>query len=197
MESCDEVRSQTAASQEVTLAYVETMSSRMDRVEIDFVDHIRKIETRLDQIVDLVRDVAALKQQYAAQNEAIVELRGAVREQSQRVESSIARVHQRLDELTASVGTSIDTETTKIVERIADSEKNHKELNGKFQMWLNRGIGGWAAFTIVFGAIQFIGIRWLSTLESDRATMVAQVQKLTNRVNDLENRSLQLDSSRR
>ena len=80
----------SATSQDVTLAYVKTMSSRMDRVEIDFVDHIRKIEGRLDQIVDLVRDVAALKQQYAAQSEAIVELRGAVREQSQRVESSSA-----------------------------------------------------------------------------------------------------------
>ena len=184
-----------ATSQEVTLAYVKTMSSRMDRVEIDFVDHIRKIEGRLDQIVDLVRDVAALKQQYAAQNEAIVELRGAVREQSQRVESSIARVHQRLDELTASVSASIDSETTKIVERIADSEKNHKELDSKFQMWLNRGLGGWAAFVLVVGAIQFIGVRWLSAMEADRNALVAQVQKLSNRVADLENRSLQLENT--
>lgn len=182
----------SATSQDVTLAYVKTMSSRMDRVEIDFVDHIRKIEGRLDQIVDLVRDVAALKQQYAAQSEAIVELRGAVREQSQRVESSIARVHQRLDELTASVSASIDSETTKIVERIADSEKNHKELDSKFQMWLNRGLGGWAAFVLVVGAIQFIGVRWLSSMEADRAALVVQVQKLSNRVADLENRSLQL-----
>jgi uncharacterized coiled-coil protein SlyX len=182
----------SATSQDVTLAYVKTMSSRMDRVEIDFVDHIRKIEGRLDQIVDLVRDVAALKQQYAAQSEAIVELRGAVREQSQRVESSIARVHQRLDELAASVSASIDSETTKIVERIADSEKNHKELDSKFQMWLNRGLGGWAAFVLVVGAIQFIGVRWLSSMEADRAALVVQVQKLSNRVADLENRSLQL-----
>lgn len=50
-----------ASSSDLTLAYVRTMSSRMDRIEVDFVDHIRKIETRLDQIVDLVRDVAALK----------------------------------------------------------------------------------------------------------------------------------------
>jgi uncharacterized coiled-coil protein SlyX len=182
----------SATSQDVTLAYVKTMSSRMDRVEIDFVDHIRKIEGRLDQIVDLVRDVAVLKQQYAAQSEAIVELRGAVREQSQRVESSIARVHQRLDELAASVSASIDSETTKIVERIADSEKNHKELDSKFQMWLNRGLGGWAAFVLVVGAIQFIGVRWLSSMEADRAALVVQVQKLSNRVADLENRSLQL-----
>ena len=54
-----------ASSSDLTLTYVRTMSGRMDRIEIDFVDHIRKIETRLDRIVDLVRDVAALKQQYA------------------------------------------------------------------------------------------------------------------------------------
>ena len=189
----NEEYSQIASAQDVTLAYVKTMSSRMDRVEIEFVDQLRKIETRLDQIVDLVRDVAALKQQYTAQSEAIVELRGAVREQSTRVESSIARVHRRLDELTASVSSSIDTETAKIVERIADSEKNHKELDGKFQMWLNRGIGGWAVFVLVVGILQFVGIRWLNTMDADRETLVAQVQKLSNRIADLENRSLQMD----
>ena len=120
-------------------------------------------------------------------------LRGAVREQSTRVESSIARVHRRLDELTASVSSSIDTETAKIVERIADSEKNHKELDGKFQMWLNRGIGGWAVFVLVVGILQFVGIRWLNTMDADRETLVAQVQKLSNRIADLENRSLQMD----
>ena len=185
--------SRIASAQDVMFAYVKTMSSRMDRVETEFVDHLRKIETRLDQIVDLVRDVAALKQQYTAQSEAIVELRGAVREQSTRVESSIARVHQRLDELTASVSSSIDTETAKIVERIAESEKNHKELDGKFQMWLNRGIGGWTVFVLVVGILQFVGIRWLNTMDSDRETLVAQVQKLSNRIADLENRSLQMD----
>ena len=97
-----------ASSSDLTLTYVRTMSGRMDRIEIDFVDHIRKIETRLDQIVDLVRDVAALKQQYAAQSEALAELRGAVREQSIKMENSITRVHQRLDDLTASMNSSID-----------------------------------------------------------------------------------------
>ena len=189
----NEEYSRIASAQNVTFAYVKTMSSRMDRVETEFVDHLRKIETRLDQIVDLVRDVAALKQQYTAQSEAIVELRGAVREQSTRVESSIARVHQRLDELTASVSSSIDTETAKIVERIAESEKNHKELDGKFQMWLNRGIGGWTVFVLVVGILQFVGIRWLNTMDADRETLVAQVQKLSNRIADLENRSLQMD----
>lgn len=189
----NEEYSRIASAQDVTFAYVKTMSSRMDRVETEFVDQLRKIETRLDQIVDLVRDVAALKQQYTAQSEAIVELRGAVREQSTRVESSIARVHQRLDELTASVSSSIDTETAKIVERIADSEKNHKELDGKFQMWLNRGIGGWAVFVLVVGILQFVGIRWLNTMDADRETLIAQVQKLSNRIADLENRSLQMD----
>lgn len=189
----NEEYSRIVSAQDVTFAYVKTMSSRMDRVEIEFVDQLRKIETRLDQIVDLVRDVATLKQQYTAQSEAIVELRGAVREQSTRVENSIARVHQRLDELTASVSSSIDTETAKIVERIADSEKNHKELDGKFQMWLNRGIGGWAVFILVVGILQFVGIRWLNTMDADRETLVAQVQKLSNRIADLENRSLQMD----
>ena len=183
-----------ASSSDLTLAYVRTMSSRMDRIEVDFVDHIRKIETRLDQIVDLVRDVAALKQQYAAQSEALTELRGAVREQSIKMENSITRVHQRLDDLTASMNTSIDTETTKIVERLVDHEKNHKDLDRRFQMWLNRGLGGWMAFVLVIGALQFLGMRWLGTVDAERAALVEKVQKLTSRISDLENRALQSEN---
>ena len=183
-----------ASSSDLTLAYVRTMSGRMDRIEIDFVDHIRKIETRLDQIVDLVRDVAALKQQYAAQSEALAELRGAVREQSIKMENSITRVHQRLDDLTASMNSSIDTETTKIVERLMDHEKNHKDLDRRFQMWLNRGLGGWMAFVLVIGALQFLGMRWLGTVDAERAALVEKVQKLTSRIADLENRALQSES---
>ena len=183
-----------ASSSDLTLTYVRTMSGRMDRIEIDFVDHIRKIETRLDQIVDLVRDVAALKQQYAAQSEALAELRGAVREQSIKMENSIIRVHQRLDDLTASMNSSIDTETTKIVERLMDHEKNHKDLDRRFQMWLNRGLGGWMAFVLVIGALQFLGMRWLGTVDAERAALVEKVQKLTSRIFDLENRALQSES---
>ena len=183
-----------ASSSDLTLTYVRTMSGRMDRIEIDFVDHIRKIETRLDQIVDLVRDVAALKQQYAAQSEALAELRGAVREQSIKMENSITRVHQRLDDLTASMNSSIDTETTKIVERLMDHEKNHKDLDRRFQMWLNRGLGGWMAFVLVIGALQFLGMRWLGTVDAERAALVEKVQKLTSRIADLENRALQNES---
>lgn len=183
-----------ASSSDLTLTYVRTMSGRMDRIEIDFVDHIRKIETRLDQIVDLVRDVAALKQQYAAQSEALAELRGAVREQSIKMENSITRVHQRLDDLTASMNSSIDTETTKIVERLMDHEKNHKDLDRRFQMWLNRGLGGWMAFVLVIGALQFLGMRWLGTVDAERAALVEKVQKLTSRISDLENRALQSES---
>ena len=183
-----------ASSSDLTLTYVRTMSGRMDRIEIDFVDHIRKIETRLDQIVDLVRDVAALKQQYAAQSEALAELRGAVREQSIKMENSIIRVHQRLDDLTASMNSSIYTETTKIVERLMDHEKNHKDLDRRFQMWLNRGLGGWMAFVLVIGALQFLGMRWLGTVDAERAALVEKVQKLTSRIFDLENRALQSES---
>ena len=180
-----------ASSSNLTLAYVRTMSGRMDRIEVDFVDHIRKIETRLDQIVDLVRDVAALKQQYAAHSEVLADLRGAVREQSLKMETSITRVHQRLDDLTTSMNSSIDTETTKIVERIMDHEKNHKDLDRRFQMWLNRGLGGWMAFVLVVGALQFLGMRWLSAVDAEHVALDERVQKLTNRISDLENRALQ------
>jgi phage shock protein A len=181
---------------DVALAYMRTTSSRMDRIETDFVDHIRKIEDRLDQLVDLVRDVATLKQQYTAQNEGITELRGAIREQSIKMESSIARVHQRLDELTSSVSSSIDIETAKIVSKLGDFEKDHRDLDKRFQMWLNRGLGAWVAATIVVGILQYTGMKWIEQLDADKTASQAQIQKLSTRVADLEAQSLrQLEST--
>ena len=105
------------------------------------------------------------------------------------------RLIQRLDDLTASLNSSIDTETSKIAERLGDHEKNHKDLDRRFQMWLNRGLGGWLAFALVIGALQFIGIRWLNAVDAERTALVEKVQRLSSRVADLENRVLQGDGS--
>lgn len=180
---------------DVTLTYIKTVSERIDRAETDFVDNLKRVEQRLDQIVGLMRDVASLQQQYTAQGEALGELRGAFREQTRRMESSITRVHTRLDELTTAMTTNIDLETTKISQKLDGYERSHKELDQNFHTWLNRGLGGWAMFILVVGALQFVGIRWLDNLEGERRVAADRLVKLTSRVADLENRLLQLDGA--
>jgi DNA repair exonuclease SbcCD ATPase subunit len=184
-----------ASISDLTLAYMKTVSTRLDRTETEFVDHLRKVESRLDQLVDLMRDVAALQQQYTLQGEAISELRSTIREQTQRVEGSIARMHQRLDDLNETFTTSIETETGKLNEKLSDQERNHKDLDQRFQMWLNRGLGGWAVMVLILGFLQYAGIRWLDSLDADRTATTERIQKLTSRVSDLENRLLQYEGS--
>lgn len=172
---------------DVALAYMRTTSSRLDKTEGEFVEHLQRVEGRLDQLIDFMRDIAVLQQQYTTQGEALGELRVAVREQSIRLENSVRQVHSRLDDLTTTMTVNIDSETSKIVEKLNEYEVKHKILDHKFHTWLNRGLGGLAAVAVVCAVFQFTGVRWLERLETERVYTAERVTKIQNRVTDLEN----------
>lgn len=186
-----DTRPPPASSSDVALVYMKTMSSRMDRAETEFVDHIHKVDLRLDQVTEVVRDVSVLQQQNTAQSESIAELRLANREQTQRLEGTVGRIHVRIDELDSSVTAAMEAETAKVMEKIGEVSRERKDLDKRFQMWLNRGIGGWVVAVIVVGLMQYVGMKWLDNLQQERDAAAERVQKLTNRVIDLENRYFQ------
>lgn len=184
-----------AASAELAIAYSKTASDRMDRMEIDFVGHMRKVESKLDQLVDLVRDVAALKQQYAEQSNAVRELRTLIRDQSAMAEDSTAKLSKKVEELVGTLKDSIDAESVNLADRISRSEKNHAILDEKFHKWLNRGIGGWIAFVAVIALLQYTGMKWIDGLERHREAMVENDKKLVSQIEALEARQVHLEAA--
>lgn len=75
------------------------LNDRVDKTERDFVGHLQKVEDRLDQLVDLTKTVAVLQQNTVNQTDQINELRVQFRETVQKIDTSISRIHNRLDEL--------------------------------------------------------------------------------------------------
>lgn len=178
---------------DVNAVFLRTMNTRMDRMETEFVDSLRKMDSRLEQVVNLMRDVASLQQQYIAQGETLTELRNSLKDQTVRFESSLTRVHQRLDEVTLTMNTTLDLETTKIVRKLGDYEREQKELSQKFHTWLNRGLGGWAMFTLIIAGLQVAGKTWLDNMDAERVATADKLTKVSSRMAELENRMIVLE----
>lgn len=176
-------------SPEVALAYMETFAKRLDESEVLFSDNLRRIESRMDHLVGLIRDVAALQSQYQSQGDSITEIRASIRDQSDRMEAAMGRLHDRMTELTNTFSSTIDDETKKILEHIDANEVKHNKLDARFQKWLNRGIGGWVAMALVVAGLQYFGIRWLENLDAERSAINARIQEVQVRLLELEYRT--------
>jgi DNA repair exonuclease SbcCD ATPase subunit len=168
----------SAASGDLALAYINSLTSRIERTEDDFVNHIKKIENRLDQLIDLMKAVATLQQQIATHSDVLTELRSSQRDQSARLEQNLVRAHERVDEAIDSISGKVANTTSKFEEKVAALDKNVAESERSLQKWLNRGFGAWAVSVLVLGSVQFFGSRWLDRIDQDRAETQAAIASL-------------------
>lgn len=104
---------------------INTLNSRIERTERDFVGHLQKVEDRLDQIVDLTKTVAALQQTSANQNDQILEIRSQLRENAQKIDNSISRIHTRLDEITSHQRDKLELYAKEIELKLTNVEEKH------------------------------------------------------------------------
>lgn len=156
------------------------LNSRIEKTEHDFVGHLRKVEDRLDQIVDLTKTVAVLQQQTTTQTDNMVELRAQARENQQTVTTSITRIHTRLDEITNSNRDKLDLQTKEIETNIksvaAKATSTHEEL----KQWLNRGWGVWVVAILIFGAVQTGIYRWIDGIEKEKTASIQVLKDLSS-----------------
>lgn len=178
------------------------LHDRIEKTETDFVGHLKKVEDRLDQIVDLTKTVAVLQNQTTQQTDQISEVRAQLRESSSKFDNSISRIHTRLDELTTHQRDKIELASREIdikLESLKSSSLNAIEnikaqsnaTERDFRQWLNRGVGAWVIFVLVVGVAQTGFYRWLDNIEKDRGS-VSQVATAT--ANVVEKHNGQIDT---
>ena len=72
-------------------------------------------------------------------------------------------------------------------------ESRVSALENRLQTWVNRGIGGWAVFTLVIGMLQYMGLQYVNGLQAERQDAHATINKMAARISDLEMRQQALD----
>lgn len=170
---------------------ISTLNSRIEKTEADFISHLQKVEDRLDQIVDLTKTVALLQQQGNQQTDQITEIRSQLRETSGKIDSTITRIHTKLDEITSHQRDKMEL-YTKEMEIKFDALKNQTDSTEReLKQWLNRGLGAWFIIVIVFGVVQTGFYRWIDGIEKDRQAIVKQLndnaQQISKQSQVLEN----------
>lgn len=177
-----EIEAHTLLTQSLNL-----LSDRIQKTESDFISHLKKVEDRLDQIVDLTKSVALLGQQTSQQSDQITELRTSQREHFQKFDASVSRIHTRIEEIQ-------EHHRDKIELIVKETELSGKELASKYdkvtkdlatkvdstekdlRQWLNRGVGAWLVLVLVFGTFNTAIWRWVDTIEKDRTQIVQSIE---------------------
>ena len=157
---------------------INMLSDRIEKNETDFVVHLKKVEDRLDQIVDLTRTVALLQQQASQQNDQITEVRTQLRDYSNKADTSIGRIHTRLDEIKNQQADKIDLNAKELEIKVKAAEAQASNTEKELKQWLNRGWGVWAIASLIFIGMQSMGYRWLDSLEKEKAESAHQMNTL-------------------
>ena len=172
----------------VAIAYIESLTARFENAERHINDDIEQIEKRFHQLVELMKTVSTIQQQVATHQEILSDVRIAVRANLEQLDELMEGFDSKYVNHFALVNRKIadvvgeqTTARKKLDERIGALEEN-------LQKWNNRGIGMWAVFVLVIGLFQYIGMQYISSIETEKEVLQATVVKMTARLSDLEMR---------
>ena len=157
---------------------INTLNSRIEKTEHDFIGHLQKVEDRLDQIVELTKTVAVLQQQSIHQTDQISEIRAQLRDSSSKFDNSITRIHTRLDDIVSHQKDKLELHAKDVEIKIENVKSKTDKTAGELSSWLNRGIGAWAIFVFVIGLTSAGFYRWVDSIEKEKAANVQITKEL-------------------
>lgn len=186
--------------------------NKIDVVEKKLETQVEKIGQKLDQIVDIMRTVAQLQEREARNSEDITELRKSLRDSMDNYTKTIVRIHERLDKNDAvqkqcerEVNTNISSvyrEVDQRIDKIMETEDTKRQaiatnvqvVENRLNTWLNRGIGAWAAASVLWLVIQAIGGYLLSSMKDDFVAYRNQMTSIEKRLTEQEQNMIRHDS---
>lgn len=155
---------------------INVLTDRIAKTETDFVGHLKKVEDRLDQIVDLTRTVAVLQTQSASVSDSLVEVRTSHRDYAAKNDQSIARIHTRIEEVQNHNRDKMELAAKEQELAIKPIREKVESTDANLKQWLNRGFGAWAIFVLVIAGVNTALWRWVDSLEKDRIQIVQQIE---------------------
>ena len=182
-------------------AMTTTLSSRIESTEQDVAVHMKKVEDRLDLLVDLTKTVAVLQSKTSQTASEMHEIRSQIREASaktdnliavlqQKTDTSINRLHARIDETGGSLRDRIELAQKDSVIDVKTVTSKHEALTTKVDGWINWGKGAYAVGAVFVAFMTWIGGRWLDDLEK----RTQSISILKQDINALDMRTIELNN---
>lgn len=164
---------------------------KVESIETRLENHVTKIELKLDQIVEIMREVATLQEKESRNAEDILEVKSSLKEVVEGFNRTIERVHARLDTID-NKHDEIERDFSKRVDEVKKAKEEScsivdskiRKTDEKVNTWLNRGIGAWIAASILLLVIQGIGGIVIKSIQEDFQSM--QVKIMESQKRDIE-----------
>lgn len=165
-----------------------TVISRVESLETRLSENTQRIETRLDDLIELMQKVTQLQEREARNASDIRDLRDAIKIIIDNEERMNQRWHERLtaqakeieyskNELKA----SFEVEHKEIEHDIKCMRAEHAHTKELFNTWLNRGLGAWVVLSVIIGLLQtWGGMMFNASLEEVKQikTKIIQIETL-------------------
>lgn len=182
-----------------------TIMNRVGSLESRMDDHTKRIETRLDDLLQLMQKVTQLQEREARNAEDIKDLRESIKIIVENLERMNQRWHERIDLQAKEMETcrsnlkssfdgehrDIEKELKKIEEKIEhevkEIRKEHEVTKERFDKWFNRGIGAWFVASVLIASLQSWGAYMFRSAMDEVKSVKAQIQLLTEKVKENEN----------
>lgn len=130
---------------------------RVNKTELDFVEHLKTVEERLDQLVELTKVMAVVQNEISHQDDKISDIKKTI--------SEISGINSnRLDQM---------------ANRMLEQDKEHRDLKDKFNRSFWVVIGGWAICVFWFNS--FDPVDKISTIVKDVKTLKDDVKEIQMR----------------
>lgn len=174
---------------------VSLISSRVQSLEARFDDTAGKINSRLDQIVELMQKVTQLQEREIKNAENIIEIKHDVKDSNKVTREWNQKIHERLDINTVSARSDRDglaqivsNAAAELHLRIDIAEDKNQTNKEDFQKWFNRGVGAFSLASVLFLGIQGLGAYVLNEFHDKDIVLARSVEAANNRMTAINNR---------
>lgn len=197
-----------SAESEAVVAAIKAMSDsflgRIVKTESDFVEHTRRVENQMAQLIDLTKHMAVMHAKNDGIHEDLSEIKATLRINQEKVETSITRLHKRIDEVSEDSRDHSDTTKRHAdiqVKVVSDKlEIQVKVVSDKLELldkaysaFVNRIDGAkrfattlWILFAFIVSTFGFLGKNWIENIDREKQEQAVSIKRLEITHRELE-----------
>jgi vacuolar-type H+-ATPase subunit I/STV1 len=161
-------------------------SHKLHQLESRLDNHTQRVEDRLDQLVDLMRQVAVLQDREMKNADTIREIKDGIRRSHERIDAIVTQIETNSDTLKTHYSLHSEKESDKIFGVIDKLDCRLDDTEAELRSWLNRGKGAWYVMLFTFVLVQSGGAYLFSQLVDRLDKIETNQQQSNKRFNELE-----------
>ena len=140
------------------------LSHKIHQIESRFDSHTSRVEDRLDQLVDLMRQVAILQEREMKNADTIREIKDGIRRSHDRVDTLVSQIDSNNTAIKNQYTAHVEKHFNKIDEDVSKLKAKVEDTDETLKSWLNRGKGAWYVMVFTFVLMQSGGAYLFSQL---------------------------------